>query len=89
MTRAKWKGPFMDWRILSKKKINPKLWCRSSVIPRLLVNTIVSVYNGCMFKRVVITPDKIGFKFGAFSYTRKFTLKSKKIKNKKPLSKKK
>ena len=82
----------MDWRILRKKKINPKLWSRSSVIPKSFLNTIVSVYNGCVFKRVVITPDKIGFKFGDFSCTRKFILKKnnkKDKKNKKSLSKKK
>lgn len=87
MTRAKWKGPYLDWYTLNKKKINPKLWCRSSIIPRSFLNTVVSVYNGREFKRVTVTPDKLGFKFGDFSYTRKFILKIKK--KKKSLSKKK
>ena len=77
MTRAKWKGPHIEWHTLSKKKINPKIWSRSSVIPNLLVNTIVSVYDGHEFKRVAITKEKIGFKFGEFSHTRKFLLKKK------------
>ena len=83
MTRAKWKGPYIEWHTLSKKKINPKIWSRSSVIPSLLASTIVSVYDGHEFRRVAVTKDKIGFKFGEFSYTRKFSLK-KKTKNLKP-----
>ena len=62
---------------LSKKKINPKIWSRSSVIPNLSVNTIVSVYDGHEFKRVAITNEKMGFKLGEFSHTRKFLLKKK------------
>lgn len=91
MTRAKWKGPHIEWHTLSKKKINPKIWSRSSVIPGLLVNTIVSVYDGHEFRRLTITKEKIGFKFGEFSYTRKFSLKkkTKNIKLKKNLPKKK
>ena len=89
MTRAKWKGPYLDWHTLSKKKINPKLWSRSSTIPKSFVNTIVSVYNGREFKRVTVTKEKVGFKFGDFSNTRKFILKNKNKKIKKPISKKK
>lgn len=90
MTRAKWKGPNIDWHTLSRKKINPKLWTRSSIIPKILLNTIVSVYNGREFKRVTITKNKIGFKFGEFSLTRKFTMKKKikSVKAKKSLTKK-
>ena len=77
MTRAKWKGPYIDWHTLSRKKINPKLWTRSSIIPSILLNTNVSIYNGREFKRVTITKSKIGFKFGEFSFTRKFTIKKK------------
>ena len=91
MTRAKWKGPHIQWHTLSKKRINPRIWSRSSVIPSLLINKIVSVYNGREFIRVVVNKKKVGFKFGEFSYTRKFALKkiNKNIKIKKNLSKKK
>ena len=89
MTRAKWKGPYIDWHTLSRKKINPKLWTRSSIIPSILLNTNVSIYNGREFKRVTITKSKIGFKFGEFSFTRKFTIKKKTkiVKSKKSLPK--
>lgn len=98
MSRAKWKGPFMDWNTLtlSKKKIYPNLWCRSSVIPKKVSNTIVCVHNGREFKRVIITKDKVGYKLGEFSFTRKFeskrlpkSSKSKKIQLKKAPVKKK
>ena len=98
MSRAKWKGPFVDWyRVtLSKKKIYPNMWSRSSMIPRKIANTIVCVHNGKEFKRVIITTDKVGFKLGEFSFTRKLEFKkpvrsskSKKIQSKKPLPKKK
>lgn len=77
----------MDYHTLMKKKIYPNLWSRSSVIPNKLVNTIVCVHNGKEFKRVIITKDKIGFKLGEFSFTRK--LQPKVVKKKKSLSKKK
>jgi ribosomal protein S19 len=87
MSRAKWKGPFMDCHTLIKKKIYPNLWLRSSVIPNRLVNTIVSVHNGKEFRRVIITKEKIGFKLGEFSFTRKLQLKA--VKTKKSPKKKK
>lgn len=87
MSRAKWKGPFMDCHTLTKKKLYPNLWLRSSVIPNKLVNTIVCVHNGKEFRRVIITKEKIGFKLGEFSFTRKLQLKA--SKTKKSLSKKK
>lgn len=91
MSRSKWKGPFMDYRTLIKKKIYPNLWLRSSVIPNRLVNTIVCVHNGKEFKRVIITKEKVGFKLGEFSFTRKLHTKitKKTKKTTKPLSKKK
>jgi ribosomal protein S19 len=89
MTRAKWKGPHIDLCILEQERINQKVWSRSSIIPSCLINTIVSVYNGQEFKRIIITRDKIGFKFGEFSFTRKFAKKKKIIKSKLVKSKKK
>lgn len=90
MGRAKWKGPFVDLYTLMKKKIYPNLWLRSSVIPKLIANTIVCVHNGREFKRVIITKEKIGFKLGEFSFTRKLRFKKalKKSKVKKSLVKK-
>ena len=87
MSRAKWKGPFMDYHTLIKRKTYPNLWLRSSVIPNKIVNTIVCVHNGKEFKRVIITKEKIGFKLGEFSFTRKLQLKSLKAKKSSPKKK--
>jgi small subunit ribosomal protein S19 len=77
MTRALWKGPFIDHNLFKNKnrKSNLKLWSRSSVIPALLVGETVLVHSGKEFKRVAITREKVGFKFGEFSFTRRYTLK--------------
>jgi small subunit ribosomal protein S19 len=83
MSRSAWKGHFFKKNLL-KKKIK-KVWCRNSSIPFHLNGQKVFVYNGKEFKKVYITREKIGYKFGEFSFTRKFTkkLKTKKTKSKK------
>jgi small subunit ribosomal protein S19 len=77
MNRSKWKGPYTLPYILKKKKVNQKVWSRSCTIPNLLIGTIVSVYNGRDFKRIIITRRRVGFKFGEFSLTRNFRVKKK------------
>lgn len=72
MTRAKWKGPYIDLNIFNSKK---KVWSRSSTIPNSIVGKSVLIHNGHEFKRVLITRDKVGFKFGEFSFTRKHVSK--------------
>ncbi len=81
MSRSKWKGNFIDQAVLkikdnSKKQL--KLWSRRSVIPSFLIGTTVLIYNGKEFKKVVITREKVGFKFGEFCTTRRYKSKSKK-----------
>jgi small subunit ribosomal protein S19 len=89
MSRSKWKGPFVDVSVLKlKKKLtakSKKVWSRSSQIPSFLLGKTISVYNGKEFKPVLVTSEKIGFKFGDFSITRKYgnKLKNSKLKNKK------
>ena len=57
---------------LKKTKLNFfKIWTRSSTIPNYLVGKTVLVHNGKEFRKVLITSKKVGFKFGAFSFTRK------------------
>jgi len=58
-----------------------KIWCRNSVIPSKFVNKVVWVYNGKTFRKLVVTKEKLGFKFGEFSFTR--------VKNQKKKTKKK
>jgi small subunit ribosomal protein S19 len=82
MTRAKWKGPYVDLNVFKNKK---KVWSRSSTIPGSLIGKSVLIHNGHEFKRILITRDKVGFKFGEFSFTRKHISKqnsSKQIKKK-------
>lgn len=46
------------------------VWARSSKITSDVINKTVYVYTGKEFKKVLITRDKIGFKFGEFCFTR-------------------
>lgn len=78
MSRSKWKGPFSQ--ILKKKKIL-YVWSRDSIIPAFLIGCFVYIHFGIGFKKVLITREKVGLKFGLFAKTRKKT--KTKIKNKK------
>jgi len=62
--------------IFTKK--TKKIWSRSSTIPAVLLNQVVEVYNGKQFKPILITRNKIGYKFGEFVTTR--TIRKKKVK---------
>jgi small subunit ribosomal protein S19 len=73
MSRAIWKGAFVNPTFF--KKSTSLIWSRSSAIPASLLGHTVSVHNGKEFKLILITREKIGFKFGAFVLTRSFTNK--------------
>lgn len=80
MRRSKWKGNFIDNSIskltnLNFKKNKLKIWSRRSVIPSFLIDKTVSIYNGKEFKKVKITREKVGYKFGEFCTTRKYKSK--------------
>lgn len=79
MSRAKWKGNFIDNTLLKQKKIDLnrpiKIWSRRSVISSFFLDKKVLIYNGKEFKRILITRDKVGYKFGAFCFTRKHRVK--------------
>ena len=82
MSRACWKGYFLKKKLLGK--IYQKIWSRSSTIPFYFIGHKVMIHNGKEFKLVYITRQKVGYKFGDFSFTRKHTKKIKilkKIKN--------
>jgi ribosomal protein S19 len=88
MSRSKWKGPYIETKLLNDIK-NPnkksqnivKTVCRSSeIIPRL-VGINFDVYNGKSFSKFVVSKEMVGFKLGEFSFTRKkFSFKKKKKK---------
>jgi len=86
MSRSIWKGNFIDQSLIerqnSKKTLN--IWSRNSVIPGFLEGNIVFVHNGKSFKKLKISREKVGFKFGFFVKTRNriSVEKLKKLKNK-------
>ena len=87
MGRSLWKGPFVSSAILrrsrTESKNNFKIWSRNSVIPEFLLGQTVLVHNGKEFKKIVVTREKLGFKLGEFSFTRKYNVKQKLVKKKK------
>jgi ribosomal protein S19 len=60
-----------------------KIYNKSFIITEKFLNKMVLVYNGKEFKKVHIDREKLGFRFGEFVMTRKYTKKSKPIKTKK------
>ncbi len=75
MSRSVWKGFYISKSILKKINITKKnyfrIWDRSSAIPSFLIGKTALVYNGKYFHKVFITLEKVGYKFGEFSLTRK------------------
>jgi len=78
MSRSIWKGFFIKKSLLKPKNKTLKIWSRSSCIPFNLVNKAVLVHNGKIFKRIFITREKVGFKFGEFCNTRIYNKSKKK-----------
>jgi small subunit ribosomal protein S19 len=79
MSRAKWKGPYLNKSLFKNKKVL-NVWSRSSVIPYSLLGKHVSVHNGKTLIRVYISREKVGYKFGEFVFTKKHTKKITKLK---------
>ena len=88
MSRAKWKGPYIQKNLLSeifKIKFSSKneLYTnsrKSKIIPQFL-NFNFQIHNGKTFSKVKITSEMIGYKLGEFVPTRKkFSYKKKKTK---------
>jgi ribosomal protein S19 len=81
MSRSKWKGNFIDNALFKQKGSDlnrlPKIWSRRSVISSFFLNKKVLIYTGKEFKKILITRDKIGYKFGALCFTRKHKAKLK------------
>jgi len=71
MGRSKWKGNFIEESLLKNtEKRNLKIFSRRSVIPSFFIGKKVLVYSGKNFKKIFITREKVGFKFGDFCKTR-------------------
>jgi len=72
--RVAWKLPFIHSvffkrRLLYKK--NLLLRIRNSLLPATFVYKRIRVYNGIWYLTTDITGQMLGFKTGAFSYTRR------------------
>ena len=83
MGRSKWKGLFLEKSIIQlnkKKKRKLKTYSRSSCIPSFLINRFILIYDGKEFRKCYINREKIGYKFGEFSYSRKKNEVKKKFK---------
>ena len=80
MTRAVWKGPFVDGYLLKKaetmqsggRKDVIKTWSRRSTIMPQFVGLTFGVYNGQKHVPVLVSEDMVGMKLGEFAPTRYF-----------------
>ena len=94
MSRSKWKGLYFSYNIykkyllLKKKKNFVILYSRNCNILIEFLGFHFKVYNGIRFINVFVTENKIGHKFGEFSYTRRLR-KFLHAKSKKKIKKKK
>ena len=87
MSRAKWKGPFLNVKNITdidnftKNSKNSLIASRNcEIIPKFL-GLNFNVHNGKSFTEINVTEEMIGHKFGEFSFTRsKFSFKKKKSK---------
>ncbi len=83
MSRSLWKGYYTKIKLNKNfllKRIPIKIWAKNSTISQIFLNKKVSVYNGRDFKYLSLTKDHLGFKFGQFISTRKFTKNLKYVK---------
>ena len=80
MSRAVWKGPFVDPSLIKKvekqktetNKKPIKTWSRKSTIIPDFVGFSFLIYNGKKFIPITVSEDMVGHKFGEFAPTRQF-----------------
>ena len=80
MSRAVWKGPFVDPSLIKKvekmknnsNKTPIKTWSRKSTIIPDFVGVSFQIYNGKKFIPITISEDMVGHKLGEFAPTRTF-----------------
>lgn len=78
MSRSIWKKLFVDSFLLkSFKSLSnmKKIWSRRSAITTRALGKTILIHNGKDFKKVVIKREHLGFKFGEFALTKKYTKK--------------
>lgn len=80
MTRSKWKSNIIKTSLRQKLYNKPiKIWKKNEAISNFLIGKNILIYNGKIFKKINVTRNKVGYKFGEFITTRKFNKKIKKI----------
>ncbi len=67
MSRSIWKGPYTNSNLFNTKNI----YSRNSTVTASFINKRVFIYNGKNLVPVLINREKVGFKFGELSFTRK------------------
>mmetsp|Transcript_196 Transcript_196/g.472 ORF Transcript_196/g.472 Transcript_196/m.472 type:complete len:81 (+) Transcript_196:830-1072(+) len=70
MVRSKWKGPYIDIKLI-KNYNNINTAKRNSEILPIFINRYFNVHNGYKNVSILITENMIGHKFGEFVFTRK------------------
>ena len=81
MSRAVWKGPFVDPSLIKKIEMQKnksnkspiKTWSRKSTIIPDFVGISFLIYNGKKFIPITVSEDMVGHKFGEFAPTRQFS----------------
>ena len=81
MSRAVWKGPFVDPNLIKKvekmkdqsNKMPIKTWSRGSTIIPEFVGHSFLIHNGRSFIPITISEEMVGHKLGEFSPTRQFS----------------
>ena len=83
MSRSKWKGPILNNSLKKGILTTPATISPNSTIPALYLGKFINIYTGKDFKKIYISKEKIGLKFGSFAYTRKGKPKNKTLRKKK------
>src|SRR5579859_921668 len=80
MSRSLKKGPYVDFRLLSKVEKQQKMgdrrpirtWSRDCTIVPDFVGAVFEVHNGRTFFKVLVSEEMVGHKLGEFAPTRVF-----------------
>jgi len=72
MARSKWKIPYFHRSLLYLGSKNNRYFiaARNSMILPICVGYKFLIYNGHMFREVLIQSEMVGHKFGEFAFTR-------------------
>jgi len=76
MARSKWKGPYINKKLLESiknYKKNKQIFTdsRNSTIIPIFVNKTINVHNGKIYQKLKIIENMVGYKLGEFVPTRK------------------